>query len=191
MATLEEEGLIEKPHTSAGRVPTDRGYRMYVDEMADYEEAQKRAKRDIVRIKKEYAIQKTREKLYDIVAILAHASENVSFATLPGERTFYLGLSNILRQPEFVFDAMRASQVIEVLERENRLINLLKNLPIKETPKIFIGSENILKEIQSCSIIVAAYTLGAYHGFYGILGPKRMDYPYNAALVSEARNMLN
>ena len=34
MATLEREGFIAQPHTSAGRVPTDRGYRYYVDHLA-------------------------------------------------------------------------------------------------------------------------------------------------------------
>src|SRR5688572_9943811 len=33
MADLEELGLLDKPHTSAGRIPTDRGYRFYVDAM--------------------------------------------------------------------------------------------------------------------------------------------------------------
>src|SRR6476659_10211140 len=33
MADLEEAGLVEQPHTSAGRVPTDKGYRYYVDYM--------------------------------------------------------------------------------------------------------------------------------------------------------------
>ena len=35
MAALEEEGLIAQPHTSAGRVPTDAGYRMFVDQLTD------------------------------------------------------------------------------------------------------------------------------------------------------------
>ncbi len=34
MALLEEEGLITQPHTSAGRIPTDRGYRVFVDKLA-------------------------------------------------------------------------------------------------------------------------------------------------------------
>ena len=34
MAVLEEEGLITQPHTSAGRIPTDRGYRVFVDKLA-------------------------------------------------------------------------------------------------------------------------------------------------------------
>ena len=34
MAALEDEGFIAQPHTSAGRVPTDRGYRLFVDRLS-------------------------------------------------------------------------------------------------------------------------------------------------------------
>src|SRR3977135_4176452 len=34
MAVLEDEGYIHQPHTSAGRVPTDKGYRLFVDKLA-------------------------------------------------------------------------------------------------------------------------------------------------------------
>ncbi|NMD47137.1 MAG: heat-inducible transcriptional repressor HrcA, partial [Propionibacterium sp.] len=34
MAVLEEEGYITQPHTSAGRIPTDKGYRLFVDRLA-------------------------------------------------------------------------------------------------------------------------------------------------------------
>ena len=46
MAVLEEDGLIAQPHTSAGRVPTDKGYRLFVDRLADVKplsEAERRA----------------------------------------------------------------------------------------------------------------------------------------------------
>src|SRR5690348_11644564 len=35
MAALEEEGYITQPHTSAGRIPTDKGYRLFVDRLSD------------------------------------------------------------------------------------------------------------------------------------------------------------
>ena len=35
MAALEEEGYIHQPHTSAGRIPTDKGYRLFVDRLAE------------------------------------------------------------------------------------------------------------------------------------------------------------
>src|SRR6058998_1723119 len=34
MAALEEEGFITQPHTSAGRIPTDKGYRLFVDRLS-------------------------------------------------------------------------------------------------------------------------------------------------------------
>src|SRR5579884_1207118 len=46
MAALEEDGLIAQPHTSAGRIPTDKGYRMFVDNLARVKplsQAEKRA----------------------------------------------------------------------------------------------------------------------------------------------------
>src|SRR6201995_4287371 len=35
MAALEDEGYIAQPHTSAGRVPTDKGYRLFVDRLSE------------------------------------------------------------------------------------------------------------------------------------------------------------
>ena len=35
MAVLEEQGFIPQPHTSAGRVPTDKGYRLFVDRLSN------------------------------------------------------------------------------------------------------------------------------------------------------------
>ena len=66
-------------------------------------------------------MKKVKEKIYDLVALLAHVTQVASFATVPdNQRTFYIGLSNIIRQPEFIADAGRASQVIEVFEKNDR-----------------------------------------------------------------------
>lgn len=191
MVNLEEEGLLYQPHTSAGRVPTDTGYRLYVDELADFEEAEKQAEKALQKVLHEYAIQKAREKIYDAVRILAHATGNASFATLPdNRRTFYLGLSNVLRQPEFTRDPMRASQVVEVLEDTDHFIQTLRQLNIGENTKIFIGKENILQQIQSCAIVVSPYRIGNFEGFFGLLGPTRMKYPFNYAMVKKVKELV-
>ena len=191
MASLEKEGMIFQPHTSAGRVPTDRGYRQYIDEMADYDSARKQAIQVLKQVKQNYAAQKAREKIFDAVELIARATENVSFATTPDNtRTFYLGLANVLRQPEFLFDSVRASQVIEVLEKNDNFVMLLKGLNIGEKPKIFVGKENILEQIQSCSLIVAQYNVEGFKGYLGILGPTRMNYPFNLAIVEEIIKLL-
>ncbi len=66
MADLEERGYLNHPHTSAGRVPTDKGYRVYVDMLMDIEEL---STREVDKIKRKLNEIDNREEL------LAHASD--------------------------------------------------------------------------------------------------------------------
>jgi heat-inducible transcriptional repressor len=190
MASLEKEGLIYQPYTSAGRVPTDSGYRLYVDEIADYKTAKKKALQKLQQVRAEYKAEKIREHIYDAVSLLSRATENVSFATLPdNKRTFYLGLSNVLKQPEFATDNIRASQVVEVLENNDNFRTLLGNLDIDDKVKIFIGEENILEQIKSCSLVVLTYQKAGFIGYMGVIGPTRMNYPFNKAILEEVKRL--
>lgn len=190
MATLEREGYIYQPYTSAGRVPTDSGYRLYVDEIADYKSVKKKALAKLNKIREQYKLEKIREHIYDAVSLLARATDNVSFATLPdNNRTFYLGISNVLKQPEFATDNIRASQVVEVLEDNDNFRNLLDSLDINEKVKAFIGKENIIEQIRSCSLMVTKYEKDDYQGYMGILGPTRMNYPFNRVIIQEVKNL--
>ncbi|PKL37123.1 hypothetical protein CVV38_04550 [Candidatus Peregrinibacteria bacterium HGW-Peregrinibacteria-1] len=191
MASLEKSGLIYQPHTSSGRVPTDKGYRLFVDEIADYAQARTEALKSLEIAQNQYQLLKTREHLHEAVSILASTTNLVSFSTLPDNpRTFFLGMSNVLREPEFIKDSIHASEVMEVLERSDNFINLLNSLNIDSTAKTFIGEENILSKIQSCSIIVTTYRHNDHYGYLGLLGPKRMNYAYNIVMVEEVKKLL-
>lgn len=190
MMQLEQAGYIFQPHTSAGRIPTDKAYRLFVDEMADYKAARKLAITQLKKIREEYKLEQVKERIYEAVSLLARATGQVSFATTPDNpRTFFLGTSNVLRQPEFS-DTMRASKVIEVLEHGDNFVQTLQTLNIDDSIKTFIGEENILQNIQSCSIIVTTYQREGFRGFIGLLGPKRMDYALNIALIEEIKKLL-
>jgi len=190
MASLEKEEFIFQPHTSAGRVPTDKGYRTYVNELADVNAERAFALETLHNLQKEFAIEQAKEKIYEGVSLLSRATQNVSFATLPDNaRTFYLGLSNVLRQPEFLNDTIRASQVIEVLEKHDNFITLLQKLKIDDTIQSFIGKENILPQIQSCSLMVTKYELKGFTGYIGLLGPTRMNYPFNQVILEEIKKL--
>ncbi len=191
MMSLEDEGYIYQPHTSSGRVPTDKGYRLFVDEIADYKKARIEAMKTLKVIQKTYKAEKVRELLYDAVSLLARATNCASFATTPDNpRSFFLGLSNVLRQPEFSSNTIRACEVIEILERSDNFIKTLTSLEITDSVRTFIGDENILPQIQSCSIIVSKYNKDGFDGFIGLLGPKRMDYAYNIVLIEEIKKLL-
>jgi heat-inducible transcriptional repressor len=189
MAILEDEGFIIQPHTSAGRIPTDQAYRLFVDQLQFNIKILNKAKEDVEMLRRQHNLNKTKEKLYEMVAILAMATNNVSFATMPDNKhLFYMGISNVLRQPEFISDPASATQVIEVLE--TKFADLLSGLKITDEPSFYIGDENILPEIKSCSVVVQNYNYKGFKGVMGILGATRMNYAYNIMALKTVVEML-
>jgi heat-inducible transcriptional repressor len=74
LASLEEVGLLEHPHTSAGRVPTDRGYRVYVDELmtgGSLPVPRKRLELTTMRREVDEAMRATSEQLSQVTNLLA------------------------------------------------------------------------------------------------------------------------
>jgi heat-inducible transcriptional repressor len=190
MAKLEKEGLIAQPHISAGRIPTDLGYRVFVNDIVDFAEVREQAKETIKSIQDQFKKNQIKRKVQEAVSVLSLATTNVGFATLPESRTFYLGLSNVLKKPEFLADPMQASQVVEVLENNNNFLEILKSLNISHELEIFIGKENLLEQIQSCGMIIGKYKIDDYEGYIGLLGPTRMNYPYNSVVLQEVLNLI-
>lgn len=191
MADLEKAGLIMQPHTSAGRVPTDTGYRMYVNELADFNTARQLAHETLQQIRDKEDLAQAKQRVQEAIRLLAKATPNLAFATIPeNDRTFYMGVSQILRQPEFVEQPMQAVQVMEVIEDRRQFRQSLENMEIADESKIFIGHENIIQGIDSCSLIVLRYNYAGHTGFMGILGPKRMPYAFNASLLAEVKTLL-
>lgn len=189
MAALEKEGYITQPHTSAGRVPTSRAYRMFVDELKERKDLTTQAQSDMMKIRDQYYLKKTKEKLYDTISILATATQNISFATLPDKRRFfYIGISNFLRKPEFIAAPDKVTKVIEILE--NELASLLETIDVTEEGSVYIGEENILPEFQTCSLMAIPYAHQGFTGVMGVLGSTRMNYAYNMAALKAAVQML-
>lgn len=189
MHILSEEGFIQQPHISAGRIPTAIGYRMYVKEFMKPTAQEQSVKRKFDSLKEQYLKRKDQERVFDAVALLAQMTPNVSFATIPHrDHVFYMGLANVLKLPEFQQDATLASNVVEVLEE--KLSDLLGNVDVDEKVRYYIGEEHILPTLQSCSILVTSYFIRGSSGAIGILGPMRMDYAYNTSALELAANLL-
>jgi heat-inducible transcriptional repressor len=74
LARLEEMGLLQHPHTSAGRVPTDQGYRIYVDRLPGTELQKPVVKLPEVRAEVDEAMRVTTEQLSQVTNLLAIVS---------------------------------------------------------------------------------------------------------------------
>src|SRR3982750_3039295 len=83
MGELEERGMLEQPHTSAGRVPTDKGYRFYVDNLLGVLSI---SNEDLFRIGEEYGLtsQETPDRLMERTShLLSALSNNVGIVVSP------------------------------------------------------------------------------------------------------------
>src|SRR5579862_4580454 len=83
LARLEEEGFVQQPHTSAGRVPTDRGYRFYVDLLLELKRTGRAASAVEARLRREGTSGQVDSLLPQISHVLSQASRSVGFAIRP------------------------------------------------------------------------------------------------------------
>lgn len=189
MRALGEEGLLEQPHVSAGRIPTAKGYRLYVKEHMQPSTHERSVRKKFENLRSLYFQRKDQERAYDAVSLLSQMMPNIAFATVPHKpQVYFMGLANALRQPEFSADPGLTTRIVEVLEQ--RLTDALENIDIDEQIRYYIGEDHILDALQSCSLLVTEYRLGDQRGVIGILGPMRMDYAYNTVALDMVAGLL-
>jgi heat-inducible transcriptional repressor len=187
MAELERMGYIRQPHTSAGRIPTDHGYRFYVNNLATGSEAsqpEKRAERALsARVAHGGLPERTIRNAVDTLVELTH---NLGLATI-GNQLYISGLSNLFGQPEFV-DASQVQQVARLLDN---LEPWLREAAPNEPLSVFIGSENPIGRSAGVSLIISRFRSPfSDHSYIGTLGPTRQSYRDVMALVAHTGKTL-
>lgn len=175
MLELENQGYLTHLHTSSGRVPTDKGYRYYVDLLLCQLQLVEKEKE---RIKKEYTIQLNKledimEKTSEILSEYTRCAGIVSFLT--NNRIYYSGTTYITEQPEFK-NIEKIHSLLKILEQKSELLEIL-NRNIEKKINIYIGQELSCDEISGCSLIVTSYNIEKKpYGRIAVLGPRRMNY---------------
>jgi heat-inducible transcriptional repressor len=291
MAELEEMGYLFQPHISAGRVPTEKALRFYVDSILEVRDLT-RAERELIQNQYRYTDIELTTLLKDTSQILSSISRNISVVVIPSflytvfklmefinvstnrilvifvsqsglvqnkiievdeeipqeeldkyarylnellkgltlqevkqkiteemhtEKARYdhllsqaLALSqkaldkdeqadiyidgtlNLLEYPEFA-EVRKMKRLLQAIEEKERLLKILNKAMEAQGVRIFIGSENTLKEMEGCSLITATYSKeNQVLGALGVIGPTRMDYEriipivdYTAQIVSK------
>src|SRR5882724_1589483 len=80
LARLEDEGYVQQPHTSAGRIPTDRGYRFYVDLLLESKRSNRTASAVEARLRRDSAGALVESVLHQASHVVSQASGNIGFA---------------------------------------------------------------------------------------------------------------
>lgn len=190
MKKLTEKGFLFKPHISAGRIPTDKGYRFFVDELLK-EILEKENERLIREIKNEIKkLKDTFEFIKNLTSFLASFSSTLTFTYLKmNEILWKEGWTNLFQMPEF--------KNIEILEKFLKDIQILeKNINdfcsfFDEEIEIFIGRENPLRGFRDFTLLGSEVSLPFEKKCYFILlGPKRMNYFKNIMLLKTLKEVL-
>lgn len=173
MAELERLGFITQPHTSAGRVPTDKGYRFYVNNLGENKHetgAERRAERALsARVQTGGLPERTIRNAVDTLVELTH---NLGLATI-GNQLYMSGLSNLFGQPEF----MQASQVRQVAQLLDNLEPWLHEAAPNQPLSVYIGQENPIGRSAGCSLIISRFRSPySDQSYIGVLGPTRQSY---------------
>ena len=193
MSRLEEMGLIEQPYTSAGRIPTDKGYRLYVNYVSEQPQQRtnpyltskidRNARAIDVRVQSAGQAVQTIRSAVDSLADVTH---NLSIATI-GDQLYMSGISHLFSQPEFA-DGTAVQEVAKLIDN---LEPWLREASPNEPLNVYIGAENPIGKTSGCTLIVSKFRSPySDRSYIGVVGPTRQSYQQVMGLVRHAGQLL-
>ena len=198
MAKLEEFGFITQPHTSAGRIPTDKGYRFYVNRLSEQQESERfllnadnsrdNFTRSTQAISLRIQSQKARadQAIRSAVDSLVELTGNLGLATI-GVQLYINGIYNLFSQPEFE----SGEAVQSVAQLLDNLDPWLREVSPNEPLNVYIGSENPIGKSSGASLIISKFQSPfSENSYIGVLGPTRQSYGKVIRLVRHTGEFL-
>lgn len=189
MARLEEMGLIMQPHTSAGRIPTDQGYRLYVNsiteaQMSELPSVDRSARAIEARIGTHG--DSTTRAIRSAVDSLVELTQNLGLATI-GDQLYINGIGNLFSQPEF----LQGNHTQAVARLLDNLEPWLREAAPNEPLNVYIGAENPIGKTSGATLIISRFRSPySDRSYIGVLGPTRQSYGKVMRLVRHAGAML-
>lgn len=181
MVKLTDLGYLQKPHTSAGRIPTPAGLKFYIHELMKAKE---------LSVSEEVGV---KEKIWDsrfdldkllrqATRALAEKTHTLAMATDDEGDLYYAGAANILEMPEF-YDIDLTRSLLLMLDRFDFWINLFSRSIESEDPIHILLGEELGTYLSPCGFVYIHYVAGKHKGAIGVVGPARLNYPYVIPVV--------
>ena len=183
MAALELLGYIMQPHISAGRVPTDKGYRAYVNslEASTHDSRQEQALAKRIRSAGE-----VERAIKNAVESLAHVTSNLGLGTIAGN-LYLSGMASLFQQPEFA----TGERVYEVARLLDSLEEWLAEAAPGDPVSVYIGRENPIGRSSGATLVISRFESPySSNSYIGVLGPTRQDYGSVIGLVGYTGRLL-
>lgn len=193
MVELTDDNYLEQPHISAGRIPSDKAYRFFVEELTDTnnltEKEEKTIYRSLIKIKEN---EKQNNSILNkqIAEVLADVSHNLSLINRNRETIYEAGLNWLVREPEFY----EREKLVDLVDSFRDLDNIFNDdifNSVDDDSRVFVGEEFLGSKLRDCSLIVKRLkTQRDDNAAIGILGTRRMNYAKNISLLDYTSKIL-
>lgn len=188
MLQLDEMGYLEQPYTSAGRIPTDQGYRFFVDNAIDDKELDRRERNHIREVFETETLENFAREYGKTIARISRCFTAVG---VENDLLVDSGFSEILHEPEFQ-DVNRIKAFGHLIDMLDEDFSVLIKKSHDDDENIFIGKENLFKEAEPYTIMITHWSHPkGFNGFLALVGPTRMDYQKNISLIRYINSLYN
>lgn len=186
MQKLTDKGFLLQPHTSAGRVPTDKGYRFFVNELINKKETSK----ENIDIDDWFNSETgdTFKFMQSLTKHIAETTRSLTLSYLEKENLFWTeGWEEVLKEPEFG----ERDFILNFTNFFKDLEENIEELKIDSDVNVYIGKENPFPKAKDFTVISSRYHLpSGEKGVISILGPKRMAYDRNINLINSLNKLM-
>ncbi|MDD3032389.1 MAG: hypothetical protein PHX52_02575 [Candidatus Pacebacteria bacterium] len=186
MQNLTNLGFLEKPYISSGRIPTDKAYRIFVDDFFEDMYAEEESN-DLFNIFKdsinEFKIAK------DLTDVLANISSSYIVLSFPQKNvSWQAGFNDIIKEPEFA----DKEYIVRFFSFIDRYLSQQEKINLESGPRVFIGEENPYEGGEDLSLICFEDVLNNKEKFrLSLIGPKRMNYRKNMNLINSLLKIID
>jgi heat-inducible transcriptional repressor len=198
MQKLTDKSFLHQPHTSAGRVPTDKAYRFFVDNLL----TRQNLSQENLGGREKFPINERTERIEEIfkedddifrlasrlTKFIAEETSSLTILNLP-ERDFIFkeGWEDLLKEAE-PFEQDFFSDFATAIKKFEETFN---NFKINPGIKVYIGKENPVPKAKNLSVISSKCKLpNKEKATLTLVGPKRMDYNRNLSLIQSLNKYL-
>lgn len=188
MGKLTEMGYLKQPHTSAGRVPTSMGLRLYVNELMKEKQLSVTAE---VSIKEQLWHERLRYErmMQEAVKALAERCRMLGLVVDDDGQVYHAGAAYILDWPEF-YDIDVTRFVLSLFDEFPRLQEIIGKAQGTDPIHILFGDELEFEDLRPTGFVFTRYDVGSRHGVVGVIGPARMNFPLVLPYVKYVRDLI-
>lgn len=182
MAKLTKLGYLKQPYTSAGRIPTKKAFKLYVEQLM--EEKKLSVTEEVAAKEKIWDARYNFDKLMrEATRALAEQSRSLAVAATKNGEVYHSGYSYLLDTPEF-YDIDVTKTVFSMLDEVQSLLDLFAK-SFNEGPIHCLFGEDLGYDfLEPCSMVFTDFEVSPdKKGSLGVIGSCRLDYPRIIPLV--------